>query len=528
MRAIASIRRQEPAAAGERSARGSDADSIWLKYGLAVPRFRRSPQLDARLASLPRGARFRLALEEAGGTLALFGRFLAGRADLLPGSHCSELLEIFYPRLHLTPGKSLKADLRDPVRDLAFLHASAGSESYRGTWRGRSAVIEIFQEAPRLLQEGSWKRFCAALRPLADEIEQPITRPSVHEEFRQWHLVQCDIARKRTILRNLQTLPSGCVSRIPRPIPELESETVLAYEGVDGRVLAADLKRYDTLIRDDLRLATESFLEQSLLLSFVAADSDPRNLVMTDDGGVAFRVLPALVPVPAEFNFELTQYTASFATGDAPRAIRMLARIVRGQCEPRLWKEFSALQPLLKIRADAPESVTAMENYWRALAGVGLRVPLFLQLFHRQAGIWGRYNGQVAPAADLIYESLWPLFGRILRFHLAEVASAEKAREWLIGGGLLLFASTRQVGLTLQQLRDNDLSLTVETGEDPAREQRSGRFTAAVVAFSMLLVLLVFSLQVAFRGAAPMLQLSGSLVALLCGVLLFLLVVRME
>lgn len=526
MRAVASNRPWQTAV--DPIAKGSDPAAVWLKYGLKAPRFRRPPPLDPKWGALPRGDRFRLALGHLGAEFALFGRFLAGRLDLLPDTHCAQLSGISYPRLNLPVSVSLRSALEGLAYELVFMGAAACSESHRGFFRGRPVVVEIFQGGVPVLEPEAWKSFCAVIQKLDDEIEQPITRAAVLEEFRQWLALQSDVSRKREILKNLQALPPGCVTRIPRPVPELETESVLAYEWIEGSVLEAELLRRRAAGLSSLGLVIESLLEQSLLLSFVPVDCHPSNLCITPDGGVCFRVFPAALPVPAEFNFELSQYTASSIAGDTARAIRMLARMVRGQAEHRLWKEFAALQPLLKIRIVTPASITAMEHYWRALSGVGAGVPLFLQLFHRQFALWGQYNGDVAPATDLFPEGLWPVLGRILRFRTSEVASLQKAKEWVVGAGLLAFATTRQVGLTLEQMRDNDISLIVEAGEDRAAEEQSSRFTASVIGFAILLALFVSSLQVAFRAATPAFKIGSSVVALVCGLGLFALVLRAE
>src|SRR5258708_3222898 len=93
------------------------------------------------------------------------------------------------------------------------------------------------------------------------------------------------------------------------------------------------------------------------------------------------------VPVPAEWHNELLQYVGSSMAGNTPRALRMLRHISSSGDsyaeEQQLLSQLSSLRPELKINAITPESVTAMENYWRALAGTRLNPPLFLQLFHR-------------------------------------------------------------------------------------------------------------------------------------------------
>ena len=472
--------------------------------------------------------RFRLALEELGGLYRTFGRFLAGRADLLPSFYLSELLKI-PPAARPILCDVVRTELGGRVQNLEPLRAGSCFESFRGNYQGQRVVVEIFEKTGKdFFKEESWKQFCAGIRLLVDDAEHLLGRSSVQEEFQQWLLLQSDIERKRGILKNLQAAPSGCVSRLPRLIPELQSGNALVYEWREGRPLSLEIGRRDSAVRRSLQLFVECFLEQALFLSFVPSDFDPRNLLLTPDQGIAYQVFPAVAAVPAEFNYELLQYTASSVAGETARAIRMLSRIMKGQSERLLWQEFSGLQPMLKIGAMTPESVIALENYWRAAAGTGIRAPLFLQLFHRLVTIFGHYNGDVVPSMDLVSESLWPVMGRILRFRLSELASVEKAREWMMGTGLLFFETTRQMGLTLEQLRDNDLSLTVDTTEArPQEPKRRGR-TMNLVTCLLVFAVFLAALQVSLRSPSPAVQISASVLAAISGIILFILIARIN
>src|SRR5207244_1880831 len=110
--------------------------------------------------------------------------------------------------------------------------------------------------------------------------------------------------------------------------------------------------------------------------------------------------LPAWTSVPVEWHYELLQYVASSAAGNTPRALQMLCRMsaTRGSSggEQRLLSQLASLQPELKINAVTPESVTVVENYWRALARTPLHPPLFIQLFHRNLTLLGQWSEMVA------------------------------------------------------------------------------------------------------------------------------------
>src|SRR5262249_40955321 len=155
-------------------------------------------------------------------------------------------------------------------------------------------------------------------------------------------------------------------------------------------------------------------------LSTIDAEAALENYLILPDGRLGYRTLPAWTYVPVGAHYELLQYITLSAAGNAPRALRMLSRMTADQdaygMEGELLKKLSSLQPDLKINVVTPESVTTLENYWRALAATSLRSPLFLQLFHRNLTILGQYNETVVSQRDLIAEALWPVIGRILRF----------------------------------------------------------------------------------------------------------------
>src|SRR5260370_41890509 len=64
---------------------------VWSEYGLVSLKRRDRGEKRGGPKVVPRERRFRQALEDRRGLFAIFGQFLAGRADLLPGSYLAEL-----------------------------------------------------------------------------------------------------------------------------------------------------------------------------------------------------------------------------------------------------------------------------------------------------------------------------------------------------------------------------------------------------------------------------------------------------
>ncbi len=503
---------------------------VWGRYGLITPGVFNARAGDQRYALLPRASRFRLALEEQGGLSSVFGQFLSGRADLLPSPHLRQLSKI---RAHRRASDiaSLQREMPDTVSNLRLIRVAPAAEVFSGSFQDRPVVIEFYSQGGEPFDEKQLENFRRALRPLEREVEGRILHPEVLENFRDWLRIISDIERKRAILSNLERVPSGLIWRFPRLVPALQSPNCLVYEGADGIPVGHDFSAVSPAGKENLQRLVEGSLELCLLLSLVDAEAQPENMLLLPDGLLGFRAVPGLAPVPAEWSYELLQYMVCTVAGNSPRALHMLSRMSSNHDayagEQHLMRELSALQPELKINVVTPESVAALENYWRALAATHLRAPLFLELFHRQWTLLGQYNGDVAPAEDLIAESLWPVLGRILRYRFSEIMSLDKGREWISSSGLLLLTAARQLGATMEQIRDNDLAMIVERQEYESRDPKLNRRTVAVIWAALALTVFLMSLHYALNHAGAT-QVTAGIIATVSAAALTIFVARIE
>ena len=312
-----------------------------------------------------------VALEEGEGLLFTFGRFLAGRADLLPSPYLYELRKIQSSQKPISP-PSLKDQLAEVAATFQGLRTTPGCDVFRAFYQDAPIVVEVYRNSSKPVLGESWDQFCKIIRGLTDGPESGVSQLRVLEQFWEWLQVQADIERKRTILGNLQKLPSDCVSRFPRVIADLQSPTCLAYEAMEGAALDKELLSDSDAANRSLRILAEGILEQSLLLSLVDTELLLDNFLVLPEGRLGFSTLPAWVSVPVEWHQELLQYVASSAAGNTPRALQMLCRMSSSPDayvgERQLLDQLSSLQPELKINTVTPESVTVLENHWRALA----------------------------------------------------------------------------------------------------------------------------------------------------------------
>jgi hypothetical protein len=512
--------------------RAGSRSSLWERYGLVPGRTQRADRADQS-----RPDRFRLALEESGGLFARYGQFLSGRADLLPGEYLARLRNIrLKPREALAPASL--PEVRSRIAESRWQRSFPCSEVYFATFRGQPVAVELFEEEnPQHVagfSRAAWQELERELTLLRTAPESAVARPQAVEQFREWMTFQSDVARKRAILRSLQDVPLPCATRFPRLTAELQSARCLGYALMQGTPLpealasSADEGR---LSAHALDLWNESWLEQALLLSLLDAAAQPESYVLLPDGALGMQTVPALIPVPVEWHHELLQYLTAAVSGNSHRALQMLARICSSEnpyaTERLLQEHLAALQPELKVHQSAPATLVALENYWRALAQSSLRPPLFLQLFHRNLVVLGYSSPPELPVRDLVSESLWPVLARILQFRIGELLASEKGTELLASTALLTLSGMRQMAVTLEQMRDNDLALEVEAQPSEQQDRRRNRRTAAVIRSGFGLVLFLIALQVAQRSAGA-LQVGATAVAALCAAAVCILVARIE
>ena len=481
--------------------------ALWEKYGLAAPGWFRSHAEGPDAVRLSRATRLCRALEEGGGLFANFGQFLSGRADLLPSAYLYELRKSRLPE-NRSLRLFLQGEQSDRISGPEWIRSAPGSEAFYASYQGRRIVIEAYTQEPGVVFDKSWENFSRSIRVLAAGPEEPITRASVLIEFREWLRLHADIERKRSILTNLHRKSVESVSRFPRLIPELQSPSWLVYEAMEGAPVDQDASPEPTRRNANLEVFSEGILEQALLFSLVDADGQMENYLLLSDGTLGFRVLPAWHPIPAEWHHEIHQYLTASSSGNTKKALQMLCRISSGRethtREQELLNHLSSLQPELKLEGVTPESITMLENYWRALALSSLDPPLFLQLFHRNLILLGQYNERIAPSTDLIAEALWPVSGRVLRFQFGEILSIsdEEEKNWIFSASLLFLAAARQVTVALERLRDDrrDVTASVDFKHDAFRQSQLNRRTASLVRSAIALGLFLFSLQLALSS----------------------------
>jgi hypothetical protein len=507
------------------------ANGVWEKFGLLAPRVFRARTGDPKYASLSRAVRFRMALEEQGELFRVFAAYLTGRADLLPSPHLRQL-----NRVRLSGRGPVRAvaerDLGGKVAGLERIRCFSTGESFAGTFNGRPVVVDCVPPDWRSVPDAGWNSFRNSLSKLEDVPESAVSSGKVLDQFREWYDLCGNLERKRTILKNLTASSDANVWVYPAMVGELQTECCLAYEECGGTPLDDALAAGADDRVKSLETWVEGLVEQTLLLALIDAEMQPGCVRLLAGGRAGYHCIPALAPVPVEWSYELIQYLACSAGGNSPRALHMLSRMSANTNayagEQHLMRQLSALQPELKINEVTPATITALENNWRALAATRMVAPSFLELFHRQWTQVGQYNGEIAPASDFLADSMWPVMGKILRHQMSEVMTAGNIKEWTASSALLLLSSFRQLGMTLEQVRDNDLAITVDEQEYEGRGAKSNRRIYTLVRASMALVGFIAATRFAAESASGLTQLFSGLAAVAAAVALSVFVARIE
>jgi hypothetical protein len=170
-----------------------------------------------------------------------------------------------------------------------------------------------------------------------------------------------------------------------------------------------------------LRKVAECIMEQLCTLALTDAELDPEALALTAEGKLVVRRVNRLIPVPRSALAAVLKYVAAVLKEDAPAAAHLLIQLAcskpRPELETKLAGRLSNLEPELKVNLRFPSSATVFESNWRALAGLGVETPLFVDSMHRNLVAMGYWNSEVAsldgPPEDMIADAQWGVINRM-------------------------------------------------------------------------------------------------------------------
>lgn len=477
------------------------------------------------------GGRLAECLRQLGNEGLLFGEFLSLRADLFNADSLLALQKLPAPACWQPgPGEvaSLLAALRPaqsadepaltqqaislepvPIRETSFrsyfcLHFADGTE----------AIAQVAR--PPLLGDREFARFETQLKKRRGALPADVFAGRTLEQFRRWLVAGSSFEAERRLLEAIAQLAPRGVTQFPRPVAGLCSDRVLVYRPIQGE----SVKRlYADGQREALHKVAESLLEQACLFAVVPADLDLDNYVITPGGAVGLRFSGRFIPVPGPASRHLLKYLSSAIAGNVPVSAHALLQLAGGketQAQEAMLAELAAMEPDLRANLPYPPSATLLESQWRALERLEIARPLYVDCLHRNISSlcywYSRRNGDAgAPSPDLIEESYWPVLGSLWRRQLGELATREGMSDWLVGSGLLMAESLRQMSQIAEDFRDGALTVRVNLSDTrPAPSQRSrgaasgatGRtFGAGAMLLAGLLVLIRNAVAATGTGA---------------------------
>jgi hypothetical protein len=240
----------------------------------------------------------------------------------------------------------------------------------------------------------------------------------------------------------------------------------------------------------------------------VEADLDGDAMVVDAEGRLHFRRLSNPVAVlPGVIDMGM-KYIASVVAGNAPRSAQTLVRLLIAQppldMEKNLMEEFSGVEPELKINMWFPPSAEHFESNWRALAKIAPSRPLFVDCLHRNLLAAGYWTSDAAAAGgarvDSISEAMWPAISQLLKSQFGALLSREQIQEWALGSGMLFISTLREMNRSLEEMRENDITVGVDCSDWRGEPRRS---PARAYPAMLAVLLAVFLVCLQWGPSAP-------------------------
>jgi ubiquinone biosynthesis protein len=321
--------------------------------------------------------RIRISAEELGPTFVKFGQLLSMRPDIMPQSLILELRKLqnkveplpfseMMPVLDEELGRP-HAEVFDDFDETAAASASL-AQVYRAKLKadGRSVAVKV--QKPSItrtieidLDLAGW--LAGQLHQRSATL-QPYDLPAVVEEVRKGMLRELDFtneARNQQYFSFANPHPDQVFA--PAVVMELSSERVLVTDWVDGSTVGDT-----TLPKEELRRIAEngakSLINQVLVDGFFHADPHSGNLIISDDGRLAFIDWGLVGHLTRRLRFALADFWIAAIDQDAERVIRIAADLAPSEARPDLRKMETeitiALREELNFEIGNPELGRAM------------------------------------------------------------------------------------------------------------------------------------------------------------------------
>ena len=132
---------------------------------------------------------------------------------------------------------------------------------------------------------------------------------------------------------------------------------------------------------------------------------------------------------------------------------------------------------------------------------------MFLNCLHRNLIATGYWTAEAVAAGgaamDTITEAHWPVVDRVLRRNAAQFLEPIVITEWTVGLGLLSFGAIREANRLAEEIRDNSLSMEVDSGGGQRASLRSSKEN---LGGTVLIACLVAAVLAALRWGVALAQ----------------------
>ena len=462
------------------------AADVFRRFGLQSTGFLGSIAVPPRGDGTGPGRKLKESFEQLGGLYLSFAEFLLWRADLLGVDYLLALREIYRPIPpvpHGTVAALLRRELGRRGDELAHrletepVWSTLSRTAYLSRHKGKTVVVQVAREP---VSESEFAEFETGIAFLGNADVSRVTAPGILAEFREWLRQAESCITERSYLEVLGRNRSQTLIDYPVLIPEITTDHVLCWPWVEGESLGTRRGSVEAVTQ-----VAVAVLEQYCSLSIVDADL-PLDAMVIRPGAkrLTIRRFNRPVAVPLALVNTGMKYVAAVLEGNASRTAQTLVNLSLGKStaslESSLLELMSAIEPELKVGFSFPGSAAAFESNWRALAKLPIGRPLYLNCLHRNLIATGYWTAEAfaagGAAIDTITDAQRPVVGRVLKLNASQFLDPAVITEWSVGIGLLSFGAMREANRLAEEVRDNNLTMEVETapaqtGCAPAHEK---------------------------------------------------------
>jgi ubiquinone biosynthesis protein len=495
----------------------------------------------------PAALRLAAALPELGPVFCAFGRYLAGRPDLLPEDVCQALAEVPVdrPPLPLERVRELLAreltqrPAQAPARGITLEPEPSASTLVYQEHHGRLAAGDRTDPGdpgdPRDRGDPGERVVVRLVRPdleaeLACDLEllpllgpalaaasgDPRERPSwlaaTVDDFAGATAVAADFSRLTAALAALDQdgAASGLAVGASRALPELSSQQIVTLEDLPGTTLADLFREHPEPPWEAAELAARwcrAWLRQACFGQVLPVDFEAADVRLLPDGRLIWTG-GTFVALPPAAKSNLWDYLVAAAADDPDRAVAALVRELDGGPADGGSALHHRLRQLVPFRDGGWAAKDDLAGYlflhWRCAAETGYRPRPPLVAFYRGLARLAAVARRLAPRRDALREGLEAARVTAGMGELARLLDREQIQQVLGSYATVLLAMPQRIDDLLSLAAAGRVNVKVEVIERSAdRRRRDWTATSLAVLMAMAAVILLAHHLSSASGLGP-------------------------